>query len=253
MNHCSKPVRAQNYFSETNTFAETTQEVIAEKKVKLVVNGDDWLSFICSPMHLEALAIGFLWNEHIINALEEVKNITINMVKGLINVDLKGCVTKPMTWHRTTTGLSISSKNDTQTITNNFTISAKELIRLFETFSSCQTLYKTVGGFHSAGLSDGERVNIFMEDVGRHNCMDKVAGQFLLDVKPFDPKIVLLTGRISSEMIHKALRLRVPLIVSRTTPTANAVNIARSNKCTLIGYLRTNHFTIYSHSERVTN
>lgn len=251
MDKLSKTIRITNYSKETESLSTTLQEVITEQSVKLIVNGDLWISFICSPTDLKAMAVGFLWNEHIIDTLEEINEVNINPSNDLIEVMLKKPAQKPFLWHRTSTGLTIASEDKIQSIPDDFQIKAENLISIYETFSSKQALYESIGGYHSAAISDGENITICVEDVGRHNCMDKIAGLYLLDEKPCKARIILLTGRISSEMMHKALRLNSSLMVSRTTPTANAVEIAQAHGLTLIGYLRANRFTIYSHAERV--
>ena len=103
-----------------------------------------------------------------------------------------------------------------------------------------------------AALSDGVNINIKFEDVGRHNCIDKICGQFLMTNQPYKPQVILLTGRISSEMVLKIKKLEIPMIVSRTTPTAHAVEIADIFGLCIVGYLRNDTFSVYSHPERIT-
>ena len=88
-----------------------------------------------------------------------------------------------------------------------------------------------------------------MEDLGRHNCVDKLAGAWLLGKQVFRPVILMLSGRISSEMVMKSLALGVRFLVSRTTPTALAIEMAQEAGICLIGYMRANQFEVYSHSE----
>ena len=126
-----------------------------------------------------------------------------------------------------------------------------KVIALYDQLMAQQTLHDQIGGFHSAGLSDGEGVPIIVEDLGRHNCVDKLAGLYLLQHATFLPRALLLSGRISSEMVYKTLALSIPLIVSRTSPTSLAVEIAESAGITLIGYLRKGQFDVYSHPERI--
>lgn len=247
----SKTTSIWKYSSHPQDMTVETQDVITEQSVGLVVNHEHWLTFICSPMDLDALALGFLWDEGVIDNLDEVEAISIKPDYSTIDIILKKSVIKPRTWHRTSTGFALASGKNQLSFDNDFSISADLLIKLFGSFSSKQTLHKSIGGYHSAALSDGEVVNISVEDVGRHNCLDKVSGLYLLGQKAFIPQLVFLTGRISSEMIHKALKLNVSFIVSRTTPTINAFDIAIAHGITLIGYLRGNSFIIYSHPEKV--
>jgi len=251
MANITKIINTWKYSSQREMLVPERQGIITEQSVCLIVNGEFWLNFICSPIDLEALAVGFLWNEDVIQEVSEIQNLTVSPDLSTIEVTLRQPVVKPQTWHRTTTGV-VPTFTSTQAVLDRlFRISAKSLIAQFASFESKQTNYHSAGGYHSAALSDGESVCITVEDIGRHNCLDKVIGIYLLEQKPFTPQIMLLTGRVSSEMIHKTLKLNVPVIASRTTPTANAVEIALANLITLVGYLRGERFTIFANPERI--
>lgn len=247
----TKIINTWKYSSQNEMLIAERQGIITEQSVRLIVNGDFWLNFICSPIDLEALAVGFLWNEDVIQEVSEIQNLTVSPDLTSIEVLLSHPVIKPQAWHRTTTGVAPTFTSTQSAHDNIFRIFAKSLIAQYAAFESKQTHYQSAGGYHSAALSDGESVCITVEDIGRHNCLDKVIGIYLMEQKPFTPQIMLLTGRVSSEMIHKTLKLNVPVIASRTTPTANAVEIALGNHITLVGYLRGERFTIFANPERV--
>jgi len=225
--------------------------IVREHAATLFVNGEPWLTFICSPIALEALAIGFLFNENVITSLEEVENVTLTDEDRRIEVKLTHPTQKPAQFHRTSTGVSLQPHLAARKVGADFTIQAGKVIALYDQLMAQQTLHDQVGGFHSAGLSDGESVPIIVEDLGRHNCVDKLAGLYLLQHATFLHRALLLSGRISSEMVYKTLALSIPLIVSRTSPTSLAVEIAESAGITLIGYLRKGQFDVYSHPERI--
>ncbi|PYN12282.1 MAG: hypothetical protein DME06_09715, partial [Candidatus Rokuibacteriota bacterium] len=100
-------------------------------------------------------------------------------------------------------------------------------------------------GIHGAALSDGERLLLVAEDVGRHNAVDKVKGEALLQGIPTEDLILLSTGRISSEMLLKAARMGVPLVASRTSPTEMAVGLAEQLDITVCGYVRPGSLDLY--------
>jgi len=118
-------------------------------------------------------------------------------------------------------------------------------------FQKMSLAFRETGGVHSAALSDGEHILVFKEDIGRHNALDKASGAALL--KGINPKclIVLISGRISSEIIGKAKRLGAPFVISRSAPTDQAIKIARATNITLIGFARGNRMNIYSGEKRV--
>ena len=106
--------------------------------------------------------------------------------------------------------------------------------------------YRASRGIHGAALADGDRLLIVAEDVGRHNAVDKVKGEALLKEVPTTDRILLSTGRISSEMLLKAARMGVPLIASRTSPTEMAVSLAELLGVTIVGYVRSDSLNLYA-------
>jgi FdhD protein len=121
--------------------------------------------------------------------------------------------------------------------------------QLFES----QALYRTTGGVHTSAVSDGEQIILTADDIGRHNTLDKLAGRLLLDGIQLPRKIILTTGRISSEMLQKANRMGAAVLISRTSPSSLSIELAQRFGVTLIGYARRNRFNIYSHPERITS
>jgi FdhD protein len=108
-----------------------------------------------------------------------------------------------------------------------------------------------VGGVHNSILSDGKRVVASGEDVGRHNSLDKIAGKCVLDNLNPSRRILVTTGRVSSEMIQKAARIGASVVISRTSASSLSVMLAEKWGITLIGYARRNQFIVYTHSGRV--
>jgi FdhD protein len=116
---------------------------------------------------------------------------------------------------------------------------------------TAQATYSETGGVHCSGLSDGERIVMLSEDIGRHNTLDKLAGRCLLEHDVMAGSILLTTGRISSEMALKAARMEVPILISRSVPTSLAVERADRWGLTLIGYARRDRFIVYTHPWRL--
>jgi FdhD protein len=119
-------------------------------------------------------------------------------------------------------------------------------------FERRSEIYKTVGGVHSV-LFQHDEFSVFNEDIGRHNCFDKITGVLLRNNKMtlVGNAILFVSGRVSSEIITKVIRMGVPVLVSRSTPTAAAVNLAREYNVTLLGYVRKNSGYVYSGDERL--
>jgi FdhD protein len=112
-------------------------------------------------------------------------------------------------------------------------------------------LYQSTGGVHTSALSDGHQLLVVASDVGRHNTIDKIQGQCLLEGRDTRECILLTTGRLSTEMLNKGARMQVPVLVSRSSPTDMAVEIAKARGLTLIGYAHSEQIHVYSGQERV--
>jgi FdhD protein len=112
-------------------------------------------------------------------------------------------------------------------------------------------LYQEAGGVHSAALATAGDIVIFRDDIGRHNAVDKIHGECFLRRIPVEDKILLTTGRVSSEILVKAAKLGVAILVSRSSPTDLALELAGRTGITVVGRVRGGNLTIYSGEERV--
>jgi FdhD protein len=229
--------------------------LIVEKPVALYVNGELWLTFMCTPNRLNALALGFLFNEGVIESLDQVVDLHICDNMDVIDIWLQQSVEKPKEWKRTSgctggyTALDLSSFNPE--FDNGVSLEPNRVRDLVEKLFESQELYKKTGGVHTSILTDGDQTTIFAEDVGRHNSLDKIAGMLLSGNENLNKKILLTTGRISSDMLQKAARIGATIVISRTSPTSMSVDLADKWGITLIGYARRDRFNLYTHPGRI--
>jgi FdhD protein len=230
--------------------------VIIEQAVSLTVNGNVWLTFMCSPIHLEELAVGFLFNEKIIASMEEVEDVRVCEHRDNIDVWLNRSVEEPSDWRRTsgcTGGYTTAVLEEVKPVpSDNLRLSSNQVLGLITSLLQSQDIYRQSGGVHSSALATPSNILFQMEDVGRHNTLDKIAGRLLIENHRIDHPILLSTGRISSEMLQKAARIKVAVLISRTSPTSTSVELAEQLGITLIGYARGQRFNLYSHPERIT-
>lgn len=138
-------------------------------------------------------------------------------------------------------------------VNSTLTVAAKTLTQLPDRLRVAQTTFASTGGLHAAAIFDAKgRLVILREDVGRHNAVDKVIGHGFLENKlPFDQHILLVSGRASFEILQKALAARIPMVAAVSAPSSLAVDFARANGQTLVGFLRGPAMNIYSHPERI--
>ncbi|MCJ7625178.1 MAG: formate dehydrogenase accessory sulfurtransferase FdhD, partial [Anaerolineaceae bacterium] len=229
-------------------------EIIAEAEATLMVNGEDWITFMCTPTHLDALGIGFLFNEGVINSINEIEVWQI-CESNIIDVWLSHKAEKPTVWRRTS---GCSGGQTTQTVpvnsppvNNTIRITPQDIFENMSKLIKSQEIYKQAHGIHCSAISDGKSLQNVAEDIGRHNTLDKLAGLMLLEGADLDSGILLTTGRISSEMLQKAGRMRLPIVISMTSPTSGSIAIAEVLGITLIGYARGKSFNVYTNSDSV--
>ena len=232
-------------------------ETIVETPVSLTVNGEVWLSFMCTPVNLEALAVGFLFNEGIIESMDEVEDARVCEHGDNVDVWLNRSVEQPTSWRRTSgctggvTAVDLLAKPNVHFGGNRVDVQPDAIGRLVEMLFESQSLYRETGGVHTSVLSDGENIILSAEDIGRHNTLDKIAGLCLMENVFPEKRILITTGRISSEMLQKAARLQAPILISRTSPSSLSIEMAERYGITLIGYARRHRFNVYSNSQRV--
>lgn len=232
-------------------------ETIVEMPVSLTVNGQVWISFMCTPVDLEALAVGFLYNEEIIESMDDVADVRVCEHGDNVDVWLNQAVEQPANWRRTSgctggvTAVDLLAKPNVSFAESRLEVKPEAICDLVERLFQSQLLYRETGGVHTSALSDGEKVILVAEDIGRHNTLDKIAGLVLM--KNIQPKnrILITTGRISSEMLQKAARIQAPILISRTSPSSLSIEMAERYGITLIGYARKHRFNVYSNSWRV--
>jgi|UniRef100_A0A7C4EPK9 FdhD protein len=228
--------------------------VAIEKKIKVYINNEEVVSLAASPIQIKELLVGFLMTEGILKGewCPEKINISENQDEITVKIGLEGFVS--LKGKTITSGClaAMSFLEDVKGyIEDKMTVKPERIFKLFKDFQEKSNLYRTTGCIHAAALSDEDRILFIAEDIGRHNAVDKVIGWALLNKIPFKNKIMLVSGRISSEMILKPAKWKIPFIVSRTAPTSLAIDFAEKAGITLIGFLRGQRFNVYTHPERL--
>lgn len=230
---------------------------VPEAAVSLTVNNRLWLTWMCSPARLEALAVGFLFTEGLITSLAEVASVRVCPSGANVEVWLHQDLLPPQRWARASGcvgGLTAQPwARPLPRVTDGAPLPAQAVGGLMTQLYEAQQLYRATGGIHASALSDGRSLYALAEDVGRHNTLDKLAGQCLLDHVVMTESILLTTGRLSSEMVGKAARMGVPIVISRSAPTALALELAEHCGLTLIGYARRDSFNVYTCPERLAH
>jgi FdhD protein len=233
-----------------NHTSEVAAEVVREQPLTVYVNGEKFLTLLCSPMMLRELVVGYLWMEKVIAAKDDVVALDVSAVDGRADVTLAAPVTLPTERILTSgCGGGITFRIDHRLfprLRSSLTVRPAQLATGMKQLFQAAEEYQKSRGIHGAALYDGERLLVVAEDVGRHNAVDKVKGKALLEGIETRDRILLSTGRISSEMLLKAARMGVPIVASRTSPTEMAVALAEQLNVTVCGYVRPDTLNLYA-------
>jgi FdhD protein len=246
---------ATDWHEYQRTWSVINSNVIEEAQITIYVNGVELATIMATPREQKYLAVGFMKNEALIENLDEIDHVHTSQDGCCVDVWLNRSFMKPERMIITSGcggGITFDDPNsDLQPLEHKLNIKPKILFDLFQDIHSPDSLHAKARGVHTAGLTDGSKVLVIAEDVGRHNTIDKLMGHCLYENINTDGLILLATGRISSEMLKKGLLMGCPIIASRNSPTSMSIEMARAGNITLIGYVRRNSMRVYAHPERV--
>lgn len=230
--------------------------VIEESLVSIFVNGQELATVMCSPIDQEALALGFLYNEGVIESMAEIKLIQANVPRTAVDVFLNRAGFNPPRRMILTSGCGggISLQDLTAIhppLESDFAIPPDVILQRMGDLQGAAQLYNAVRGVHTSILANETAMLVGAEDVGRHNTIDKITGKALQAGLDTCDCLLLTSGRISSEMLGKARRMGIPLVASRTAPTSISVQLATVWGICVVGYVRRGGMRVYTHPERV--
>lgn len=236
--------------------------VVEEALVCITVNGEEMATFMCTPRDLPQMALGFLYNEGIISGLDDVRALTVAAHNTCVDVWLRDANFRPPRRAIITAGCGGGVTFDDLSaayspLSSDLRVTPQQLADLMRQLHLGAAVYQEARGIHTAVLADpcapGQECFLLqVEDIGRHNCLDKLQGAALLAGLPTRGRVLLSSGRISSEMINKARRLETPIVCSRTSPTSLSVALAEAWNMTIVAYLRQERMRVYTHPERLS-
>lgn len=240
----------------------TEDIVVKEYPLTLLVGGREFVTLLCTPRALDYLVMGFLLSEGFIKEYGDIRSLKVDKKRGIAEIELRcnnklaeklygsrtitsGCSRRPVFYN-------VKSSIDTKAIGGkSFHIGYEYVLSLMKQFDNRAEIFKKTGGVHSCGLGSEGEIEVYHEDIGRHNAMDKILGHGLAKDVDFSRCIILTSGRISSEMLIKAARRAVPIIASKSAPTMLALELAQKLNITLIGFVRGKRLNVYTAFHRV--
>lgn len=229
-----------------------------EFPLKLTVNGRELATLVASPHDLRFLVAGFLRLQGFVESLDDFHALSVCEDFGVASVQVRKELPErlqPVLTSGCGTGITFTLPGSQESIETPgnaaLPVFPADIFAALDELARRAENYRRHGGIHSAAVADGGSLILYAEDIGRHNTIDRLAGEALFKGIDLAGKALVTSGRVSSEMAAKAAFLGVSLIASRTSPTDMAVQICRSAGIVLVGYVRGGRFTVYSHQERL--
>jgi len=239
-------------------------EVVEESSLSIYLNDKKLVTLMSTPSDQKFLALGFLFSGGWIKEKGDLKKILFNSRKNEVKVITRKALRIPKTFSRTPVFTSGCGKGKSfQDLRNldplkdilislEFTITPDQIENLIKGFEKRSSVFRSTGGTHSAALANKERILLFKEDIGRHNAVDKVLGEALFRRISMGKKLLILSGRISSDILLKSARGKINLIVSRSAPTSLAIELAQKLGITIVGFARGKRMNIYTYPARIS-
>jgi len=234
--------------------------IAGEHPLTLYVDKREVVTLMTLGQAPEALAIGYLRNQRLVQSIEEIAQVQVDWETDSVVVTtrkhIKG-LGERMKKRTVTTGCGqgtvfgdLMEEIDSIKLRDDVKLSEETLYGLLDAVRHRETIYKSAGAVHGCALADGAEVLYFVEDVGRHNAVDAIAGQMWLDRVDGSDKIFYTTGRLTSEMVIKAAQMRIPFLVSRSGLTEMGHRIASQVGITMIGRAVTRHYLLFTGKHR---
>lgn len=246
-----------------NTLASTEQLISEEMPLTIYLNGKETTTMLCSPIDQKHLVTGFLVSEGMISSLDQITELEIEEDGGLAYVEaditekkapagyLKRCLTTCC--GRGRSGLYFANDQATTAYNDSKAVyKAEDILRCTrQLLTEASETHRVTNGVHSGAVVAAGDILVYSEDVGRHNIFDKLYGKCLEEKVPMEDKLIVFSGRISSEILIKVNKMRIPCVVAKSVPTTLALGLAEDFGITVVGRIRKDSFCVYTHPERI--
>ena len=234
--------------------------VVTERPLTLFLNSREIVTMMTIGDHADLLAVGYLLNQHMlkdddeITAIEYEEDIETIVVRTARETNYEEKLKKKIRTSGCAQGTvfgDLMENFDKVNLSKEAEIRTSWIYGLSRKINTAPSLYLKAGAIHGCVLCAGDRPLVYMEDVGRHNAVDKIAGYMFMNKVPADDKIFYTTGRLTSEMVIKTVHMGIPVLISRSGFTAWGVDLARKANLTLIGRAKGKRFIALAGTERL--
>ncbi|WP_126426333.1 formate dehydrogenase accessory sulfurtransferase FdhD [Brevibacillus marinus] len=247
---------------QDGSWTSADDEIAVEYPLTIFVNDEEFATVVCTPSDLDELVIGFLASEGVIGSHRDLKQLLIDTGKGFAYADLQyelKLEQRLFSQRRITSCCGKSRQSfyffsDARTakpVTCTVTVTIEDCQRLMRDLQQGSLIHQQTGGVHNAALYGQQGIVVRYSDIGRHNALDKIFGYCLRNELDMSDKILVFSGRISSEVLLKAAKIGAGILISKSAPTDLALNLAEELGITAVGFVRNGRANVYTGAHRV--
>lgn len=229
---------------------DVKEKVVKDETITLTINGDISRSLSAIEDSLKEFAVGYLFNENMVNSMESIKKINVDGTQIHAEIDDTLLKTNETVLCSDSAGGWRSKIKTVNPVESDFQVEASELISRIEELKDNAEIWQATGGTHVAGIVYDSQF-IVKEDVSRHVAVDKVIGYGLLHDFDLSNSYVIYSGRMPADMVIKMTRAGVPILASNAAPANSGYNIAKKGNITLVGFLRGQRCNVYNNQNRI--
>lgn len=243
--------------------SEKEDQIVVEQPVTIYINDKEFATIVCSPEYIEDMAIGFLASEGVIPNYQDIKEIRVQEKLGIVHIKTEKMYPfyeKMLNKRYINSCCGMSRQgfvfaHDALTAKRMtgipVTLTPENCFSLMRQMEQSADIFHQTGGVHNAALCDPEGLLLSRMDIGRHNALDKIYGHCLKNTISVRDKVIVFSGRISSEIVLKVAKIGCSIVLSKSAPTELALTLAEELGITTVGFIRQNSFNLYTHPERI--
>lgn len=250
---------------EKGVFIEKEDRVVVEQPATIKINGKEFITIVCSPEHLAEMAIGFVVSERIIPNFKNIQDIQVDEKNGTVHITAEKVYPffeqlQNKRFISSCCGMSrqgfvfahdaMIAKKMTEV---RVTLTPENCFQLMADMGDSAEMFKQTGGVHNATLCNANGIIVSRMDIGRHNALDKIYGYCLMNHIDVRDKVIVFSGRISSEILLKVAKIGCEIVLSKSAPTELALTLADDLGITTVGFIRGSSFNLYTHPERIVS
>ncbi|MBP1964001.1 formate dehydrogenase accessory sulfurtransferase FdhD [Paenibacillus aceris] len=235
--------------------------IATEAPLTIKVDGEEFATLVYTPTDTVDLVTGFLASEGLIRFVDQIESLTLEEQRGFAHVKLRHLhqLSRTMVSKRFIGSCCGKSRqfyfhNDARTaktVRTNLQLSVEQCFHLMNRLQEQSSDFRATGGLHNAALCTADELLLSRSDIGRHNALDKIFGHLLRQRIPVRDKVIAFSGRVSSEVTLKAAKIGVGVLLSKSAPTDLALQLACDLGITVVGFIRRDQLTVYTHPQRI--